>query len=199
MLTYWMEVQNKRVAWDARADQTSPAPSYDTVSKNASSIAQRILKSGNIGWALNPLQWNIDRKHHWWTPLNVRDLALSYSGAKRISWIDWVCMQGFTYEEKELLFFLQRRKARHGSSGALPELSKPVNVRILHLLGDYQYSGYSNECLLDVVAKIGDPGATFLLNQEEDYRVVDQVTWNIRQILEAFEESDFRFFGNQHW
>jgi len=187
MRSHWQEILGKKVIVGKGEEQIERGPRYDWIWKNCSTIAQRVLKSGKIDWSLNPVQWNLARKHVIWTPLDVRDLALSYRGAKKIAWFDWVNSQALTGDERTILHHLQRRHERHGSSGApARRWAEYYNVRLLHTRGYTFTSDYHNTLLLRVIREIGNRSALFKFNwKDSDGRLRQEccTTASVAQML----------------
>jgi len=191
MMEEWRAIRHKRKF----PGQVDPAPSYDLKRKNCATVVQRVLKSAELGWASNPLKWNIDRRHRNWTPLDVRDLALGYSGARKIAWFDWVNMQQLDDLQKTVLYFLQRRHARHGSSGAPARNSAPINVRLLHAFGSTVSSLYKNTHLLMAIEQFGKAGATFTVCETHwNGRLGPDLIWDLKQLVDALKNNEFKYF-----
>lgn len=202
MRNHWRDLRNKRVPdeLDQRlpAERADAAPSYRFKWKNCSRMVQRVLKSGNLSWSLNPFKWNVLRKHVIWTPLDVLDLALSYQGAAKIQWFDWAQGQTLTINEKTLLSYFQRRHARHGSSGATPRNSALVNTRLLHALPwTSSNSGYKNTALKDAMEAFGNPAATVAVRRRIDGVATDPaLNWNFGELIRHLNNRDYTYLQN---
>jgi len=191
----WENIRNKRSISDKRVHKLEPAPSYDRYWKNCSTIVQRVLKNGDMKLALNPLQWNLIRHRPVWTPLDIRDLALSYKGAKKIQWADWVEKQNISLNEKRLLKFLQKRDARHGSSNAASRHYSTLNVRLLHSIGFAKKSEYTNRIILTAAKEIGEGRIVqFTVREHAGNQPGLEQKISFEQVIEALELKRYGFF-----
>jgi hypothetical protein len=95
--------------------------SYRFYRKNCSVIVQRVLKAGGLKRSWTDF---FHQKSTIWTPLNVKRLAMTYAGARTVTWgaflTDLRDRARLTDEAYALLVGFERRTLDHGSSGALP-------------------------------------------------------------------------------
>ncbi|MGS0744213.1 hypothetical protein ACVBEF_20740 [Glaciimonas sp. GG7] len=200
MITHWDALRNKTV--DLEDDKrlllsgTGPAPSYRLFRKNCSHMVQRVLKSGGINWSLNPLHWDLSRKHIIWTPLRVRELAFSYKGAKILTWFDWIQLQTLTGNEKKLLEHFQKRHARHGSSGAVARNRSWMNVRLLHVFG-HSDSGYKNTAIVDLIENFGRPDMKVNVSLKANgIRNAKEMSWSIDNLIRQLDRGNYEYLQN---
>ena len=119
-------------------------PSYRYYKKNCSVIVQKVLKAGGYNWGNSNL---FHMKSTIWTPLNIKRLAMSYKGAKTISWEHFVSelinAGSINKAQKVSLDWYLKRALKHGSSGATPR----------NFSGGLKAS-YSNDRIIEAIKKI---------------------------------------------
>ncbi|NOJ92160.1 hypothetical protein HMI51_04270 [Corallococcus coralloides] len=165
MRAAWDEIRNKAVVWGNVAinganvayRQNNSGASYRFLVKNCSVIVQRVLKAANF----RSSNWDFVRMHSAiWTPLNVKRMALCFTGAHTITWANFVgelrIANTLTQLEHDTLVNFQRRHDRHGSSGAPArnQSNHPTFVRP-HWWGNHQ-SAAGNAAIVNYIQHIGD-------------------------------------------
>ncbi|MBI6549559.1 hypothetical protein [Xenorhabdus lircayensis] len=71
------------------------APTYNVIYKNCSTVVAKILKSGGVGSLLNPIQRIGYAKNIYWTPKDIAQYCVFFSGLASFNSLPAIFVHGF--------------------------------------------------------------------------------------------------------